>query len=234
MMHLPTIFEWLEQVDFLRGLPAVYLVLATAVVIVVAWDWRLAIAALAGQYMAIGLLFADVLEARLAAVKLLVGLFVCLILYMTARQVNWGRLPEDITPAEAAQLGRRRYIGGGPLSLPASVLSRFFLVLLVLLVVFVIGQRPAYRLPGMAEALDYLNLAVYGLVGIGLVGMGLSSEPFKAGMGILMFLSGVELFYSSLEQSAAMLAALAAAHFVVALAIAYLTQTKHAFPTILD
>jgi hypothetical protein len=50
-------------------------VLLTAVIIVVAWDWRLALLALAGQYLLAGLLFADVLDPRLMVVKVLNGLF---------------------------------------------------------------------------------------------------------------------------------------------------------------
>ena len=95
MLTFPTIFDWLERLDFLRGLPAAYLALLAAGILTVIWDWRVAILALVVQYFAVGLLYAEVLDPRLAIVKLLVGVFVCLILYFTARQVGWGTLPSE-------------------------------------------------------------------------------------------------------------------------------------------
>ena len=56
-----TIFDWLERFEFLRGLPAVYLVLLTAVLIIVAWDWRIVLFSLAAHYLLTGVLFVDVL-----------------------------------------------------------------------------------------------------------------------------------------------------------------------------
>jgi hypothetical protein len=103
-MTIPTIFDWLDRLGFLRGSPAVYLVLLTAVIIVISWDWRLSLATLAGQYLVAGLLFVEILDPRLAMVKVLAGLFVCIILAITAGQVNWGRLPTDVTSAEMTQL----------------------------------------------------------------------------------------------------------------------------------
>jgi hypothetical protein len=84
------------------------------------------------------------------------------------------------------------------------------------------------------ESLDYLNLAVYALVALGLLGLSLTTEPLQAGMGALMFLTGFELFYSALDQSGTMLAALAAVNLVVAIAIAYLIQARYAFTAMVD
>jgi hypothetical protein len=53
-------------------------------------------------------------------------------------------------------------------------------------------------------------------------------------MGALMFLTGFELFYSALDQSGTMLAALAAVNLVVAIAIAYLIQARYAFTAMVD
>ena len=48
-------------------------------------------------------------------------------------------------------------------------------------------------------------LAVLALISMGLVTLSLTSEPLKAGMGLLTFLTGVDLFYSAVEQSVFML-----------------------------
>jgi hypothetical protein len=53
-------------------------------------------------------------------------------------------------------------------------------------------------------------------------------------LGLLTFMSGAELFYSALEQSVAMIGMLAVANLCLALVIAYLTQTRHAYQALLD
>jgi hypothetical protein len=233
-MTFPTIFDLLERFSYLRGIPAATVVLLAAVIIIVVQDWRLSLLALAVQYLFAGLLFVDLLDPRLAIVKVLVGLFVCMILYLTARQVNWGRLPVDVTEAEVAQLNRERRVRVGAYVLPTTTPFRVFVALMMALVVVTLSQRPGYQLPAVPESLGYLNLAVYALAGLGLLTLALTAEPLQAGMGVFMFLSGFELFYSALEQSIGMLAALAAVNLVVALVIAYLTQARHALPALLD
>jgi hypothetical protein len=231
MSTFPTLFEWLERLDFLRGLPAAYLALAAAGVTAVIWDWRIAILALAVQYFSVGLLYADVLDPRLAMIKLLVGVFVCLILYFTARQVGWGRLPPDLSEAEALAWQNDRHLRFGPYLSPGSLPFRLLLALLLIVVVLALSGRPGYQLPAVPPA---VNLAVYALVGLGLINTGLTGEPLRSGIGLLLVLSGFELFYNTVEQSIMMLAFLAGANLAVALAVAYLTQARHALPALLD
>lgn len=233
-MNIPTIFDWLARLEFMRGLPAVYLVLLTAVIIVITWDWRLALMALAAQYLAAGLLFVDILDPRLALIKVLVGLFCCLILAITGGQVNWGRLPTDVTLAEMTQLEPVRRVRLGPFRVPADIPLRLGLAAGMLLVVLVVARRPSYQLLTVEASLDYLNLAVYALVALGLLGLSLTTEPLQAGIGALMFLTGFELFYGILAQSGTILAALAAVNLVVTVAIAYLTQARYAFTAMVD
>lgn len=231
MIDLPNIFEWLDRAEFLRGYPSAYLVLVLAAIIVALWDWRVALFALAVQYLANGLLFVDVLDPRLAVVKILVGWFICLMLYFTARQVNWGKLPEDVTPAEAVQLRQERQVRFGRFLLPTNTPFRVFLTLLVVVIILTLVQRPGYQLPAVPEP---VNLAIYSLAGLGLLGLSLTTEPLRAGMSLLMFIAGFELFYNALEQSIVTLVFLAITNMVVTLAIAYLTQTRHAVTAIFD
>ena len=230
MFQFPTIFDWIERLAWLRGLPAAYLVLLTAFLIVVVWDWRVTVLALAVQYLAAGLLFVDVLDPRLAVVKLLVGWFICLMLYFTARQVNWGRLPEDLTPDEAALLRPQDpQVHIGRFQLSRSALVRLALALAAAGTILFLGQRAAYQLPAVSGP---LNLAIYALGGMGLLGLSQTTEPLKAGAGLLTFMTGFELFYNTLEQSASMLVFLAAGNLVLTLAIAYLTQMRHTPPAV--
>lgn len=232
-MTFPTIFDWLERFDFLRGYPAAIGVLATAVIIILAWEWRTAILALTGQYILVGLLYVDVLDPRLMVVKVLSGFFVCLILVITAVQVNWGRLPVDVLPEEAEQIRAEPRVKLGPLSVPASWPLRLGAVVILALLVMVLVAR-SNALPILPPVASYFELTVYGLMAFGLLALVISPEPLIAGMGILMFLSGFELFYSTFEQSVLMLAALAILNLLAALVIAYLMQRRYAVRAILD
>ncbi len=233
-MTFPTIFDWLERLDSLRGFTAAYAVLLTAVLVIIIWDWRLALAALAVQYFFAGLLFVDLLDPRLAIVKLLAGWFACLILYFTARQVNWGGRPQDVSADELSNVAPEKTFQVGPLQIPASLPLRLFLVLIMLALITSLFQRPDFALPAIASSMTYLSLAILALVGLGMLGLALTSEPLKAGLGVLMFMSGFELFYSALDQSATMLIILAAVNLVLALVVAYLVQMRHAIPALVD
>lgn len=220
-----TIFDWLDRLAFLRGEPAAWLVALTAVVIVVSPDLRLALLALAGQYLAAALLFVDVLDPRLAVVKLLVGWFVCLILYMTGRQTNWGRAPADLTEAEAAAWQAPRWMQLGRYRLPLWAV-RGILAGLALLFSWWLARQPNVYLPLAPEEMAYLSLAMNALLTLGLLQMALAAQPLAGGMGVFMFLTGFALFYSNLDQSLLGLALLAAVNLGVALAVSYLAQAK--------
>ena len=228
---MPNILDFLEFLSFLQGTLGVMVVLLTAAIIFVVRDWRLSLFALAVQYLVIGLLFAELLLPHMAFMKVIVGLFITLMLYITARQVNWGNLPEDVSPEEAVQLNKDRLIRLGPYMLPTDTPFRLILAVTIGLLVVGISQRPLLQLPVVS---DDLNTVIIGLTAYGLVGMSLTTEPFKAGLGLLMFMTGFELFYSALEQSAAMLVMLATANLVLALAISYLVQARHAYGQLVD
>lgn len=229
--NFPNIFDWLERAAPLQGFPAATIVLLAAAIVVVVWDWRVALLALAVQYLAAGLLFADVLDPRLAFVKLLVGMFICLMLYMTARQVNWGRRPADLTRAESSRLNAQRTVILWRFTVPVIHLIRLGLVAVVLVLVLTVGNRPDIQ---FAIIPNYVNLAIFGLAALGLLGMLISGEPLKAGMSFLLFMTGFELLYNALDQTVAMLALLAGANMAFTLVIAYLTQMRHAPPVTLE
>jgi hypothetical protein len=222
-----TIFDWLNRFEFLRGETAVIIVLFAALIVVIVPDGRLALLALAGHYFAAALLFVDVLDLRLALVKLLTGWTVCLMLFVTGWQVNWHRPPADLTPEELAHWQPPPSIRVGRWRLPRLVLP-VILAALTLVVVWLLAQRPAFYLPAVPETLAYLNLAIMALIALGLLRMALTDQPLLAGMGALLFLTGFELFYSLLDQTIATLALLAVVNLAVALAVGYLAQAQRA------
>jgi hypothetical protein len=115
--------------------------------------------------------------------------------------------------------------------LPTDGPFRVFLALLVFISIWALTQRPSFHLPLVPE---HINLSVLGLVSLGLVTFSLTSEPYKAGLGFLTFITGFELFYSAANQSLPSLAIFAAANLVITLIVAYLTQLRHSFNAFLD
>ena len=126
---------------------------------------------------------------------------------------------------------QERFVRFGPYALPTATPFRLFLALMIIFSAWGLAQRTGFQLPAVP---DHINLAVFALVALGLVGVSLTTEPLKAGMGILTFFTGFELFYSAIEQSVAMLALLAVANLTIALVIAYLVQARHAISALLD
>ncbi len=211
-----TMEEFLGNLAFLQGVPAVFLIVLTAAVLLFVRDWRWSLAVLAGQYLVAALLFAWILEPNMAGLKLITGLFTCLILSLTGSQVGWGRLVVDINKS-VSQNGRPVTIG--PITLPADMLFRPALALIVgAAALLIIPRSEEAELPGI------LALAAYVLVALGLTALGVHLRPFKAGIGLLTFLTGFDLLYSALAFSTSILLFFSTAHLAVALAVTYLTH----------
>jgi hypothetical protein len=210
---MPTLAEILERLSFISIPTAALGVLVTAEILLVIQDWRLSLLALAAQYVFVGLLLTQVLVPELAALKALIGLIICPVLYVTAVRVRWGR------PSAAAN---------GPPAWRLSTSEPFRLVaaLMGALVAYNLATRPGLMLPQVED--PAINLACYGLMSLGLLALGLTEEPLKAGMGLLTFLSGFELFYAGLEQSLLVIGFLGLVNLLIALGVAYLASVRAA------
>jgi hypothetical protein len=214
-----TMADLFQNFAFLQGTPAVLLIAGTAALILFLRDWRWSLAALVVQYLAAGLLFAGLLEPQMAGVKVVVGLFTCLILYLTGRQVEWHYPFIDISSSSKRP---ERTVSIGPLAVPAGMLLRSALALVVGAVTLLLLPRSEQNpLPGLVA------LAAYLLIVMGLVTLGVHLQPYKAGMGLLSFLTGFDLLYSALAFSSTMLIFFTAAHLLVALVISYMTQRHY-------
>lgn len=233
-MDIPTIFDLLERLAFLRGMPSVVIILTAAFVAVAAWDMRVVIPALLVQYLFAGLLFVDVLDPRLAVVYTLAGLFVTAILTVTARQVNWGRSPAGLTHEDEVRLGLPRPRKIGLINVSDRALLRLALAALVFAGALWAGQTSSLPLPVIPDTLPYLNSAIIGLAGLGLVGLATTIDPLPAGAGLLLLLVGFALFYGFLDQSIVMTIALVIVQLAVALTISYLAQARYLPADVLD
>ncbi len=231
---MPTIFDILDRLAFLHGMPAVALLLAAAFIAIVAWDMRPVIVAVLAQYLLAGFLFVDVLDPRLAFVYALAGLFVTAILFITAWQTNWGRPPPGLTQQEATRLGLSRTRRLGRFTVTDRSLLRLVLAVVVVLVALWPARSPGLLQPVVPAELAYLEPAIVGLIGLGLAGLATSADPLSGGIGLLVFLTGFSLFHGFLDQSLAMTVALVVVQFVVALTVAYLAQARYLPADVLD
>ncbi len=97
--------------------------IVAAALLVMLVNWRLLILALGVQYLLVGLMLTRVVPLELAAVKALVGVMICPVLFITARRVRWGQIDQH-DDAEADQhlndpaetRSARRETGGAPLN----------------------------------------------------------------------------------------------------------------------
>lgn len=218
-----SLFSLLETLEPLRGMTATWIILIAAFLAVAIWDLRLALPALGVHYLAAGLLFVDVLDPRLAVVYVLVGLVVTAILLVTAAQVNWGRPPVDLTDEERAKLKLEPARQIGPFNLTTRMIVRAALAAAALAALWWLS-----RTGGISETPEqvYLDLAIYGLIALGLVALVTSPDPLRSGIGIMLLLTGFELSNGQTTQSISLVIALAGVNLLLAVVIAYMAQSR--------
>lgn len=181
------------------------LALGTAVGLTLARDWRVLLLLLGGEYALLAVSYTTFLPLHLAYVKFVVGLFVVLILLVTMWQIQ-GRAPASQTSAR---------------------LSSAFQLGLLMLITALTGV--VAWLVGRGEEASFtlafgLRWLTYSLLGLGLLRFLTSNTAVRLGIGLLLLLSGIELFYLSWNPSWLMLGFFALATLGSTLAIAYLIQ----------
>ncbi len=200
--------------------PALIGLVLAAATLVLFNDWRLRLGALAVQYVAAAILVTQVVRVEVAFAKFVAGCLVVAILVITAAQFNAGR-PALAMPEPDAEPRPRR------LEAPTGFPFRLMATLMFVIAAIYLATQPNMVLPGLQVA-PAINIASYLLMALGLLNLGLSEEPMRAGAGLLTLLTGFEIFYAVVEPSLAIVALLAAAQFGVALAVSYLTVLQHA------
>lgn len=182
---------------------AAYGIALTAILLLFLRDWRGILPTLLIQYAAVGLLLTESLTLYLAFSKVMVGLFVTLMLYVTARQLYAGGWsgPRDASPL---------------LTVP----FRLVLTIILVVVAWLLAQQSAEN--------SMVSFAMYTLFFLGGWGFISTREPLYIGLGLLMILSGVELVYRQ-EASPISIAFLAAAHLITVIVVAYLAQRTNSY-----
>jgi hypothetical protein len=166
--------------ETLRTVLAVILLLSAAINLV-RRQWTLNIFALGLQYICIFLLILEVRSTFLAGIKLIVGLMVSLMLYLTLK--SSGLIESTLS---------RRHVTSGEI-------FRGTIALVLALISFL--AAPALQQSAFPQSSQLLLTASLGLILFGLFQMGTITEPLYLVIGLLTFLSGFELLYASLEFS---------------------------------
>lgn len=181
-------------VEFLYWFAAI-LTLVTAVILLLSRDWRLSLAVLAVQYLAVFGLFLSHWPLTMSSAKLVAGWMAAAILGMTLSD----RI--DFLPVHS---------------------SRLFKLFVALVVIGAVLQSAGLVDAWIPDAGFPLVLASLTLVSLGILQLGMTGEPFRTTLGLLTTLSGFELLSSPLDNSALVAALLAAVTLGIALIGSYL------------
>jgi uncharacterized MnhB-related membrane protein len=209
-----TLAEVIARLSFLTASSAVVGLVVTASLIIIVRDWRVSLAALLAQYLLTGFLLTRLIPPEVATVKTLIGALICPILYLTARRVRWGRQRSN-NDVSTLPTGWEVF----PVGLP------FRLLAVVLVGLVASSLLNSYPLPEVPRDIGF---ACYWLALMGLLAMILTAEPLKAGLGLLTFMAGFELFYAALESSLSVVGLLGIVNLFMALAMAYLASAGEA------
>jgi hypothetical protein len=164
-------------------------------------QWALNIIALGLQYVCVFLLILEVRTPLLAAIKLIVGLMVSMMLYLTL-----------ISSGLIESLLIRRRISSGEV-------FRGTIALLLALISYLAAS--GLQQSAFPQSSQLLLTASLGLILFGLFQMGTINEPLYLVIGLLTFLSGFELLYASLEFSRVLEALFTAVNLSLALIGSY-------------
>jgi hypothetical protein len=197
--------------------PALVNLLVAAAALVLFNDWRIRLTALTVQYTAAAIVITQAVAVEVAFARFVVGCLVVAILVITASQSYFDRPASPEPTAAPGTDGPRRGF-----EVPTSVPFRLMATAMFVIAALYLASQPNMVLPGLQIA-PSINIASYLLMALGLLNLGLSEEPLRAGTGLLTLLTGFELFYAVVEPSLAVVALLAAAEFGVALAVSHLT-----------
>lgn len=179
---------------------ATILVTLTAVGLLTARDWRWSVALLAIQYLGVAALTSLSWPLEMAITKMVAGWMSGAVLGMAVASV----------PASWGHEGR---------FWPTGRIFRFLAALMVAIAVFSALPRLGELFP-QAPALLLAGALI--LVGMGLLHLGLTAQPFRVAVGLLTALSGFEIIYASVETSILVAGLLAGVNLGIGLIGAYM------------
>lgn len=182
---------------------SVGLVLATSAGLLVSRDWRIQLGLLGLQYVGAFWLTNQHWPISMAAIKLVTGWMAIVTLGMTRLNIR-----ETDEP-------REKFWPGG-------WLFRLFAAGIVALTVIAAAPSVEEIIPGIGLPVIAGSLI---LLGLGMLHLGMTAQPFRVILGLLTVLSGFESLYAALESSVLVAAMLSVVNLGLALVGAYLLDS---------
>ena len=191
------------------AVPSVVLVAVTAAGILISQTWRWVTALLMIQYAGIFVLAGISWSLQMALTKLIAGLVAGVILWIAlagieAKDAKGQAIRPPLFPAQVELSGK---------------LFRLIAASLVGLVIVSGSAIIVQWLPGLARE-QILGSTI--LIGLGLLHLGFTSEPFRVVIGLLTVTAGFEIAYAGIEVSALVQGLLAVVTLGLGLVGAYL------------
>jgi len=186
---------------------AVGLILLTSVGLLVSRDWRVELGLLGAQYLGVFWLITQHWPLNMAAIKLVTGWMAIAALGIT----RLGLKESD------EQNGEQLWSQGS--------LFRLFASGVIILIVIAITPQVEGIIPGIGISVIAGSLI---LLGLGMLHLGMTAQPFRVILGLLTTLSGFETLYAALESSALVTAMLSVVNLGLALVGAYLLTASKA------
>lgn len=215
---MPDILKTLSSIP---GTAVLIGLLIAAALLVVLVNWRLLIFVQGAEYVLIGLMLTRVVPLELAAVKALVGVMICPVLYITARRVHWGqRQLEDEEEAEEIKPRRSRWL------ISPGLPVRTIVAVLALAMSVGLAQRNPLPITNDQILSRDFTIGTFSVILLGLLNAALAENPLKVGLGLLSILAGFELLYTAIEPTLTIVGFLGLTNLILALAIAYLTTAS--------
>lgn len=190
--------------------PAVILLMITSLGILIIQEWRWALLLLAMQFVGVFILVSLSWQLNLSFAKLVAGWITGVVLWM-AQLNSLSALQESDNISHSDQIAGGLHVSGR--------LFRFFAAALVWLVVFSISPLVQIWIPSIRIEQIW---GAFLLIGLGLLHLGLTAEPFWVVLGLLTVLSGFEIVYASVEVSALVQGLLAGVNLGIGLVGAYM------------
>jgi hypothetical protein len=178
--------------------------LVTSVGLLVSRDWRLGLGFLGLQYLGVFWLTSLHWPISMAAIKLVTG-------WMAIATLGITRLNIKEADEETIQ------------PWPQGRLFRMFTAGIVTVIVFTAAPSVEEIIPGIGLPVISGSLI---LMGLGMLHLGMTIQPFRVILGLLTVLSGFEALYAALESSTLVAAMLSTVNLGLALVGAYLLSAR--------
>jgi hypothetical protein len=189
--------------------PAVILVAFTSLMILIGTNWRWIILMLALQFIGVFILVSLRWPLEMAAAKIVAG-------WMASAVLGFA-INEAVNANPSVWQSTEKFS-------PSGRMFRLFASGLVAIMVVSISPR----LVEWVESIGTIQaVGASTLIGMGLLHLGLTAQPFRVVIGLLTFLSGFEILIAAVEVSALVAGLLAIINLGLALVGAYLMLTPN-------